>query len=150
MLSKVTLSEHFISYTLLLLRWTSWTVDIRWDWFNAFMYFCQILTLTCECCSNNHYSSDQTAFLQSVVQFRWASMNCSFSFLFLADRRCALLFLRPVCFRFLICCAFRDARLHDLVETSGYLSYCSLPFSLKHSPLTSDINRHFLQRTLAQ
>ncbi len=44
------------------------------------------------------------------------------------------------------CCVFRDDILHDLVVTSGYLSYCCLSIISNqsvHSPLTSDINKTF-------
>ncbi len=44
------------------------------------------------------------------------------------------------------CCVFRDAILHTLVITSGYLSYCCLSIISNqsvHSPLTSDINTAF-------
>ncbi len=44
------------------------------------------------------------------------------------------------------CCVFRNAILHILVVTSGYLSYCCLSIISNqsvHSPLTSDINKAF-------
>ncbi len=44
------------------------------------------------------------------------------------------------------CCVFRDGILHNLVVTSGYLSYCCLSIisnQSAHSPLTSDINKAF-------
>src|SRR4029434_274172 len=48
-----------------------------------------------------------------------------------------------------MCCAFRDALLHTLVVTSGYLSYCCLSIILNqsgYSPLTSGINKAFSPR----
>ncbi len=45
------------------------------------------------------------------------------------------------------CCVFRDGILQTLVVTSGYLSYCCLSIISNqsvHSPLTSDINKAFL------
>ncbi len=45
-----------------------------------------------------------------------------------------------------MCCVFRDGILHNLVVTSGYLSYCCLSIisnQSAHSPLTSDINKAF-------
>ncbi len=41
-------------------------------------------------------------------------------------------------------CAFRDGILHNLVVTSGYLSYCCLSIisnQSAHSPLTSEISK---------
>jgi len=49
------------------------------------------------------------------------------------------------------CCKFRDARLHNLVVTSGEWSYCCLPISSKqsdHSLLNSGINKAFSPREL--
>ncbi len=45
-----------------------------------------------------------------------------------------------------MCCVFRDGILHNLIVTSGYLSYCCLSIisnRSNHSPLTSDINKAF-------
>lgn len=46
---------------------------------------------------------------------------------------------------------FREALLHDLIVTSGYLSYCCLPITCRqsgHFPLSSNINKAFSPREL--
>ncbi len=108
----------------------------------------QIWPYLSECRSRNRDSSDQATFFQSsIVQLWWACVNCSLSFLFLADRsgtRCSLLLLQPICFRVRRDCAFRDGILHTLVIMSGYLSYCCLSIisnQATHCPLISDINK---------
>lgn len=76
-----------------------------------------------------------------------ASVNCSISFLLLADRtdtQCGLL-------QGLMCCVQRNSSAY-LVSTSGHLSYCFLTVKFKlsdYSPLTSGINKAFSPRELA-
>ena len=41
------------------------------------------------------------------------------------------LVLQDFCYNLIMCFAFRDSLLHTTVVTSGYLSYCHLPVSLK-------------------
>ncbi len=92
----------------------------------------------------------QATFLQSsIVQFWWSGVNCILRVLFLADMsgtRCGLVLLEPICFR-VRCVVCSDGILYTLVVTSGYLSYCCFSIISNqsvHSPLTSDINKAFL------
>jgi len=106
----------------------------------------QILTLPSKRRSRNQDSSDQATFFQSsIVQFWGVCVNCSLSFLFVADRITPVWCSAAVAYLLqgLMCCAFRDALLQTLVVTSG-LSYCCLSNNANQSgqsPLTS--TRHF-------
>lgn len=81
-----------------------------------------------------------------MVQFCWAHVNCSFSFLFLANRsgtRCGPLLLQSICFK-----VRRVARSRMLFCIT---CYCCLRISLKQSgrsSLTFDVNEEFSQREL--
>ncbi len=100
--------------------------------------------------SRNRDSSDQATFLQSsVVWFWWVCVNCisSVSCSYLTGAAPGVVFCcwSPSASG-LTCCVFRDGILQILVVTSGYLSYCCLSIISNqsvHSPLTSDITRHF-------
>lgn len=62
----------------------------------------------------------------SIAHFCWVCVNCSFSFLFIADgsgTQCGLLLQGWHC---LTSCTFRGDLLRTYVVTSGYLSYCCL------------------------
>ncbi len=65
---------------------SAWTVETRQDGSMLSCSLRQILNLPSECRSRNWDSLDQAMFFQSsIVQFRWACVNCSLRFLFLAD-----------------------------------------------------------------
>ncbi len=65
----------------------SWDDLNKAGWICAFMLFTPNSDPTSKCLNRNRDASDLVTFFQSsVVQFRWACVNCSLSFLFLADR----------------------------------------------------------------
>ena len=78
-----------------------WAVDTRQDGSMLSCWLRQILTRPSEGYSWKRDSSDlATCFQSSVVQFWSACVDCSLSFLFLADRSgslCGLLLLQPIC-----------------------------------------------------
>ncbi len=128
----------------------AWTIETRQDGSMLSCSLRQILTLTSECRSRNRDSSDQVTFYQSsTVQFWWACANCSFRFLFLADRSGTPVWSSAAVAHLLqgsTYCVFRDGILYTLVVTSGYLSYCCLSIisnQSAHSLLTTDINKAF-------
>ncbi len=74
------------SWSVHMMKITDLSILCKWENLKS-----QILTLPSECCSRNRDS-----FQSSIVQFWWACVNCSFSFLFLADRsgtQCGLLLM---------------------------------------------------------
>lgn len=126
---------------------SAWATDTRWD----FSYcLCLIPTTLSKSHSRNSNSSGQATFFQSSVVHIWSSHeNYSFSFLFLT---CSWSFTAVAhLLHGLLCCEVRDALLHTLIITSGYLSYCWLSIRSKqsgHPPLTSGINETFSSREL--
>ncbi len=125
----------------------------RWDkagWIYAFMFFTPNSDPTIWMSQQKSRLIRQATFLQSsIVQFWWSGVNCILRVLFLADMsgtRCGLVLLEPICFRVrrVVC---SDGILYTLVVMSGYLSYCCFSIISNqsvHSPLTSDINKAFL------
>lgn len=105
------------------------TIDTR---MHVFMLSCclgQSMTPPYKCCSRNQ------ALFCFFVQMQWSYANCSL----FPVLSCGL----PI--KGSTWCAFRDAFLHTMVLTSGYLSYHCLSICLSQSAhsLTSSINKAF-------
>lgn len=105
------------------------TIDTR---MHVFMLSCclgQSMTPPYKCCSRNR------ALFCFVVQMQWSYAYCSL----FPVLSCGL----PI--KGSTWCAFRDAFLHTMVLTSGYLSYHCLSICLSQSAhsLTSSINKAF-------
>lgn len=99
----------------------------------------QILNQLSKCCSRNCDSPDQATFFQfSIVQFCWASVNGSFSFLFSAGRsgtrRGLLLLLR---------CSSAYSSCNKFFLVKLLLPSYQLEAVWSHSPLTSESIRRF-------
>lgn len=108
------------------------TIDTR---MHVFMLSCclgQSMTPPYKCCSRNWALF---CFVLFFVQMQWSYANCSL----FPVLSCGL----PI--KGSTWCAFRDAFLHTMVLTSGYLSYHCLSICLSQSAhsLTSSINKAF-------
>lgn len=108
------------------------TIDTR---MHVFMLSCclgQSMTPPYKCCSRNRALF---CFVVFFVQMQWSYANCSL----FPVLSCGL----PI--KGSTWCAFRDAFLHTMVLTSGYLSYHCLSICLSQSAhsLTSSINKAF-------
>lgn len=106
----------------------------------AMLSSCYFLTLPSECHRRNGPGKLRPGNVFTIFHCPNLMRLCNFSFRFITDRsstRCVICYCSPPASR---CSAFRDALLHILVATTGYLSYHCFPISSNHSgysPLTS-------------
>lgn len=139
-----------------------WNCDhIQYQYFPRFSEHCgywgliilrhQVMTPTSECCRRNWDSSDQETSFQTP-SFQLLVSRWELRFLFLGHRGTHTVWFSAAVAHLLqtsMCCAFRNALMHILVITSGYLSYCCLSTRSKqsgHSLLNFGI---FIKRTAA-